>query len=284
MSLGKILVPIDGSAQDEISLTTAVRAAKPFNAHVVAFFAYPDPAEAMPIIGVPLNAEAMSAVIDGNTRIFRTKAKRIHDAMARVSAAEGARLVDSPCRQNTVTLSYREAIGYPPHVVSSAAALADLVVCAPAEKSPQIFETSLDLILQQHRPILLASSPPLAFRKAVIGWNGSAAATDAISAAMPFLEKADIVELICAERALGQSFDTEPVIAYLKAHGISPLEVHLGSWDTLPNNALAKLALEHNADLLVIGAFGHSRIREFFFGGVTNETLCRPPLPVLLAH
>ncbi|HEY8948719.1 MAG TPA: universal stress protein [Rhizomicrobium sp.] len=284
MSLGKILVPLDGSDQDDVSLVTAIRAAKPFHAHVVAFFAHPDPAEAMPIIGVPLNAEAMSAVIDGNTRIFRAKAKRIHDAMARVGASESARLVDAPYRQNVVTLSYREAIGYPPHLVSSAAALADLVVCAPADKAPQLFETSIDLILQQRRPILLASSPPAAFRKVVIGWDGSAAATRALSAAMPLLEKADIVELICVEQAIGQSFDTEPAIAYLKAHGISPSEVHLGRWDALPHDALTKLAVEHNADLLVIGAFGHSRIRETFFGGVTNETLCRPPLPVFLAH
>lgn len=284
MSLGKILVLLDGSDQDEVSLTTALRAAKPFHAHVVALFAHPDPAEAMPIVGVPLNADAMSAVIDGNTRIYRAKAKRIHDAMARVGAAEGARLVDAPCRQNIVTLSYREATGYPPHVVSSAAALVDLVVCGPAKKSPQIFETSIDLILQQRRPVLLASSPPAAFRKIVIGWNGSAAATHALSAAMPLLEKADIVELICVEQAIGQSFDTEPAIAYLKARGISPSEVHLGRWDALPHDALTKLALEHNADLLVIGAFGHSRIRETFFGGITNETLCRPPLPVLLAH
>lgn len=284
MSLGKILVALDGSDQDDVSLVTAIRAAKPFNAHVVAFFAHPDPAEAMPIIGVPLNAEAMSAVIDGNTRIFRAKAKHIHDAMARASAAEGARLVDAPRRHDVVTLSYQETTGYPPHVVSSAAALADLIVCAPAAKAPQVFETSIDLILQRRRPILLASSPPPAFRKVVIGWDGSAAATRAISAAMPFLERADIVELICVEQALGQSFDTEPIIAYLKAHGIFPSEVHLGRWDPLPHNELAKLAIEHNADLLVIGAFGHSRIRETLFGGVTNETLCRPPLPVLLAH
>lgn len=284
MSLGKILVPLDGTDRDEVSLTTALRAAKPFNAHVVVLFAHPDPAEAMPIVGVPLNADAMSAVIDGNKRTFRATAKRIHDTMARVGAVEGARLVETPCRQSVVTLSYREVAGYPPQVISSSAALADLVVCAPAEKSPRSFETSIDLILQQRRPILLASSPPAAFRKVIIGWNGSAAATRALSAAMPFLEKSDIVELICVEQEIGHSFDTEPAIAYLKAHGISPSELHLEKWGALPPDALTKLALEHNADLLVIGAFGHSRIRETFFGGVTNETLCRPSLPVLLAH
>lgn len=284
MSLGKILVPLDGSDQDEISLTTAIRAARPFNAHVSVLFAHPDPAEAMPIIGVPLSAEAMSAVIDGNARIFRAKAKRIHDTMARVGAAERAHLVETPCRENAVTVSYREATGYPPHVISSSAALSDLVVCAPAEGAPQVFETAIDLILQSRRPVLLASSPPAAFQKVVIAWDDSTAVAKAVSAAMPFLEKAVIVELICVEQAAGRSFDTDPAIDYLKAHGLSPSEVHLGRWDPLPHNMLTKLALEHNADLLVMGAFGHSRVRETFFGGVTNETLYHPPLPVLLAH
>ena len=284
MSLGKILVPLEGSDQDDVALTTAVRAAKPFNAHVTALFAHPDPAEAMPIIGVPLSAEAMSAVIDGNTRIFRAKTKRIHDTMARIAAKEGARIVDAPRREDAVTMSYQEAVGYPPEVVSRNAGLADLVVCTPVEGSPLAFETSIDLTLRYRRPILLASSPPAAFRKVMVGWDGSIAATHAIAAAIPFLEKADIVELICVERAIGRSFDTEPVIAYLRAHGISPSEVHLGKWDAPPHDMLMNLAAEREADLLVMGAFGHSRIRETIFGGVTNETLRRAPLPVLLAH
>jgi nucleotide-binding universal stress UspA family protein len=101
---------------------------------------------------------------------------------------------------------------------------------------------------------------------------------------MPLLEKADIVELICVEEAAGPSCDTDRVISYLKAHGVSASEVHQGMWDAVPHNTLSNLALDHNADLLVIGAFDHSRIRETVFGGVTNEILARPPLPVLLAH
>lgn len=284
MSFAKILVPVDGSDRDACTLTTAVRAAKPFNAHVVALFAHPDPAEALPIIGVPLTAEAMGAVIDGNTRIFRDKEKRIHDSIARIVVTEGIHPTAAPLRDEAVTISFHEAIGYPPDVISEAAMLADLTVCGPAQGSPDVFETAIDLVLAHHRPILLASCPPPAFRKVVIGWNNSRAAAHAVSAAMPLLEKADVVELICMEQAAGPSCDTDRVVSYLKAHGISPSEVHHGMWDTAPYNALSKLALDHNADLLVIGAFGHSRARETIFGGVTNEILARPPLPVLLAH
>jgi nucleotide-binding universal stress UspA family protein len=284
MSLGKVLVPLDGSDQDSILLTTAIRAAKPFNAHVAVLFAHADPAEALPIIGVPLTAEAMSAVIDGNRRIFRAKAKRIHDTIARACAAEGARLVAAPCRDETVTLSFREAAGYPPTVIGMSAALTDLVVCGPAGSAPGAFETAIDIVLHERRPILLAASPPSAFRKVMIGWNDTIPAAHGLLAAMPFLEKAEIIELVCLEQPSAPNFDTGHVCAYFKAHGIAFSELHLRILGSAQHVALAKFARDHRADLMVIGGFSHSRVRETLLGGVTSEILHEPPLPVLLAH
>lgn len=284
MSLGKILVPLDGSDQDQILLTTAVRAAKPFNAHVAVLFAHADPAEAMPLVGVPFTAEAMAAVIDGNTRMFRAKAKRIHDTMARVGEAEGARVVAAPCRGDAVTISFREAVGYPPRVIGTAASLADLAVCGPTASSPKAFETVIDLILHERRPVLLAATAPRAFRKVMIGWNDTVPAAHGLSAAMPFLEKAEIVELICLEQPGAPNFDTSHVAGYLKAHGLAFSERHLRILGSAHHNTLAKFACDHRADLLVIGGFSHSRVRETLLGGVTNEILHAPPLPVLLAH
>ena len=284
MSLAKILVAMDGSEGDASALTTAVRAARPFNAHIAALFAHPDPAEAMPLIGVPLSAEAMGAIIDGNTKIFRTAAKHIHETIAQVCKAEGARAVSAPMRGDAVTVSFRESIGYPPHVVGIAASLSDLTVMAPCAGSPKAFETALDLTLAQRRPVLLAASPPRAFRKIMIGWNNSAPAAHGISAAMPFLEKAEIIEIVCLQRGGAVDFNTDAVTAYLGAHGLACSEVHLRVPDSAPHASLAKFAGDHRADLLVIGGFSHSRVRETLFGGVTNEFLREPPLPVLLAH
>lgn len=284
MSLAKILVPVDGSDQDACALTTAVRAAKPFNAHVVALLAHADPAEAVPIMGVPLSGEAMGAIINGNTRIFRAAAKRIHDTVAQICKTEGARVVDAPLRQDAVTVSFREAVGYPPRVIQAAAALSDLVVCAPCAGSPKGFETAVDLILAERRPVLLAAKPPQAFRKIMIGWNNTAPAAHSISAAMPFLEKAQIIELICLQRPGAADFGTDNVTAYLKAHGLTCSEVHLRILGTALHTSLAKSACENRADLLVIGGFGHSRVQETLFGGVTNTFLRDPPLPVLLTH
>lgn len=284
MSLAKILVAVDGSDRDACALSTAIRAAKPFNAHVVALFAHPDPAEALPIIGVPLSAEAMGAIIDGNTKIFQIAVQRIHETIAQTCKAEGASAVATPQRGDTVTISFRETIGYPPNVIKSAAALSDLSVYAPCAGSPKSFETLIDLLLTERRPVLLAARPPQSFRKIVLAWNNTAPAAHGISAAMPFLEKADIIEIICLQSPSNPDFGTDNVTAYLKAHGLTVSEVHRRMDGAAVPASLAKFASENHADLLVMGGFSHSRVRETLFGGVTNEFLRNPPLPVLLAH
>ena len=284
MSLAKILVAVDGSERDACALTTAVRAANLFNAHVAALFAHPDPAEVLPLIGVPLSAEAMGAIVGGNTKIFRTAAEHIRETIARACRAEGARAVSTPVRRDAVTVSFRESIGHPPHIIGVAASLSDLAVIAPCEGSPKAFETALDLTLAQRRPVLLAASPPQTFRKIMIGWNNTAPAAHGISAAMPFLQKAEIIEIVCLQPPGGPDFSADPVNAYLGAHGLACSEVHLRVLGSGLHRSLAKFAVEHRADLLVIGGFSHSRVRETLFGGVTNEFLRDPPLPVLLAH
>ncbi|HSM96894.1 MAG TPA: universal stress protein [Rhizomicrobium sp.] len=284
MSLAKILIAVDGSERDACALMTAVRAAKLFNAHVAALFAHPDPAEVLPLIGVPLSAEAMGAIVGGNIKIFRAAADKIRETIAQVCRAEGARAVSTPVRKDAVTISFREAIGHPPHVIGAAASLSDLAVMAPCAESPKAFETALDLTLAQRRPVLLAASPPRAFRKIMIGWNNTAPAAHGISAAIPFLQKAEIIEIVCLQPPGGPDFNADPVTAYLKAYGLACSEVHLRVLGSALHRSLGKFASEHRADLLVIGGFSHSRVRETFFGGVTNEFLREPPLPVLLAH
>lgn len=283
MSLAKILVTLDGSDRDASALTTAIRAAKPFKGHVAAFFAHTDPAD-IPIASAPLSPDVMHEIIEGNTRLFRDVTKRIQNTIAAICAAEHSRAVPALCRSETVTVSFHKAIGYPPGLTEAAALLSDLVVCTPCAGSSREFEIVVDLVLTARRPVLLAAEPPSAFRKIMIGWNNTIPAAHSVSAAMPFLEKADAIELVCLQQTRVPDFGTGAVTAYLKAHGLGCSEIHLRILDNVVHRSLAQFASEKKADLLVLGGFSHSRVRETFFGGVTNEFLRNPPLPVLLAH
>jgi nucleotide-binding universal stress UspA family protein len=132
--------------------------------------------------------------------------------------------------------------------------------------------------------VLLATEPPQAFRKIMIGWNNTVSAAHSVSAAMPFLEKAEAIELVCLQQTRVPDFATDSVTDYLKAHGLTCSEVHLRILDSVVHRSLAQFASEKKADLLVLGGFSHNRVRETLFGGVTNEFLRNPPLPVLLVH
>ena len=140
------------------------------------------------------------------------------------------------------------------------------------------------------RPVLAVpqsfSGKPIAER-IVVGWDGSLQAIRAIQAALPLLARSQSVQLalINADRESGLHGD-EPgadMALYLARHGV-PVEVVAENTQGAPGQALADLAHDAGAGLIVAGAFGHSRYRELVLGGVTRYLLERSPLPVLLAH
>jgi nucleotide-binding universal stress UspA family protein len=121
----------------------------------------------------------------------------------------------------------------------------------------------------------------------VVGWDGSAQAVRAISAAMPVLVRAREVRLALVNPDLESGLHGEEpgadMALYLARHGVR-VEVVIERTRAWAGDALLELALSAGAGLLVTGAFGHSRYREIALGGVTRILLDRAPVPVLLAH
>ena len=104
---------------------------------------------------------------------------------------------------------------------------------------------------------------------------------------LPFMERfaaARAAGFDAVEYLFPYAYPKQALAAALKAHGLTCSEVHLRILGTALHTSLAKSACENRADLLVIGGFGHSRVQETLFGGVTNTFLRDPPLPVLLTH
>ncbi len=122
---------------------------------------------------------------------------------------------------------------------------------------------------------------------AVVGWDGSMQAIRAIDAALPLLRRADAVKLaLINPDATAELHGEEPgadMALYLARHGV---EVDVIVEHTRANigDALMKVAHDAGAGLLVTGAFGHSRYREFVLGGVTRSLLAKSGIPLLLAH
>jgi nucleotide-binding universal stress UspA family protein len=122
---------------------------------------------------------------------------------------------------------------------------------------------------------------------AVIGWDGSMQAIRAIEGALPLLQRAESVKLVLVNPdTLSELHGEEPgadMALYLARHDVL-VDVVVERTRATHGDALLSVARSSGAGLLVTGAYGHSRYREWVLGGVTREVLERAPIPLLLAH
>jgi nucleotide-binding universal stress UspA family protein len=146
------------------------------------------------------------------------------------------------------------------------------------------------VVFDSGRPVLVfapgAADLKSRIGKAVVAWDGSRSAARAINDALPLLEGASQVSVLTlvndkptAVRGLG-----ETAVRHLKAHGVPAVAKELDVEKGSARAMIADYALGAGADLLVMGAYGHSRAREFILGGATEEVLQELKTPVLFSH
>lgn len=169
------------------------------------------------------------------------------------------------------------------------ARLADLVVLSmPShERGPdQPLPIAADVAMHARAPVLAVPEvkrPLDCAGTAVVAWNGSSEAANALRLARPMLRGASAVHIVTIGEE-GGAFDSGAAAQYLSRHDIRS-EIHsapLGERKVA--EAIAEVSGKLGADYLVMGAYGHSRLRELVLGGVTNEMLQDSRIPLLLAH
>lgn len=139
---------------------------------------------------------------------------------------------------------------------------------------------------------LLAGRPVLALpyawasvpigQRIVIGWDGGREAARAVADAMPFLQAASEVAVLMVDRQ--GDLPGADISAYLARRGVNVEAVALADSGISVADTLLSTAADRNADLLVMGAYGRSRLREMILGGTTRRILSEMTLPVLLSH
>jgi nucleotide-binding universal stress UspA family protein len=169
---------------------------------------------------------------------------------------------------------------------------ADLVVVGQADRDSNEGNLLPDLpdytLLNCGRPVLLVPREgrfPTIGKRVMVAWNGSVEAAKAVTAALPLLRGAEQVTLAVlgdSADALGESPGAD-IALYLARHGVN-VEVLRRTEPADPGKAILSLAADFNVDLLVMGAYGHSRFREMMLGGATRTILATATLPVLMAH
>jgi nucleotide-binding universal stress UspA family protein len=172
---------------------------------------------------------------------------------------------------------------------------ADLVVIGqpnPAEHTVDgTHAAPADVVLTCPRPVLTVpyiGMPKTLANHALIAWNGSREACRAVTDALPLLQKAGRVTVMAVNPVIDEySHGPLPgadLAAYLAHHGVNvDVRADPGAVVDVADELLSRIA-DLNVDLLVMGAYGHSRASEWVFGGVTRSILQSMTVPVLLSH
>jgi nucleotide-binding universal stress UspA family protein len=288
MAFVKILAPLTGGPRDAVVLASAFAAAKPFNAHVAALFVRPDATEAVPFYGESVSAGVMQEIADASKKAADEASKLARATLQTAAAAAGATVTEAPELRDAPTASLREVTGNFADQVTLAARLSDLVVFGTLKEGdrPGLSEAFEATLIETGRPVLL--SPECGAvdfsAKIALAWNDSVASAHAITAALPFLKRARSVEILSVTRGKDEPIGCGELCGYLKLHGVASSERIIEAGLRSIGDALLEEAAKGGAGLLVAGGYGHSRLREMFFAGVTRHVVGKASLPLFLVH
>lgn len=199
--------------------------------------------------------------------------------------------VEARMEREGVAWDWRHSDGDVVQCLLSASRLADAIVVTLPKQGRRAIGDPLpivaDLAISSRAPILAVPQGSGGFScqgRAMVAWDGSHEAAMALCAAKPLLALASVVHVVTVEEKTKRDFPPIDASEYLSRHGIAS-EIH--EWPRkgrTVEEALAAAAAELNADWIAMGAFGHSRLRETIFGGVTRYLLGEARVPLLLAH
>jgi nucleotide-binding universal stress UspA family protein len=282
MALKDILVHLDITPRCATRLEVAARLAMQHGAHLTGLHVIDIPSAnyfygaAMPF--VPANPEEI--------------VQRI-----RAEASEAAKPVEAAfrdcLRRNGIEGEWRMVEGSPPATVALHARYTDLsLVGQPNRDEPQDSDAvTVTTVMTSGRPVLaipFAGEFPTIGERVLVAWNASREAARAVNDALPLLIGAKQVTVLAInpQRGVGGHGDVPAadIALHLARHGLKAEAAHTVARDIADGEALLSYAADIGADLIVAGAYGHSRARELVFGGVTRTLIAEMTAPVLLSH
>jgi nucleotide-binding universal stress UspA family protein len=175
--------------------------------------------------------------------------------------------------------------------IIEAARTADLIIAGgTGEGDPlgQWYDLPIRLVLETGRPVLLVPEncgTDKPGEQVTIAWNQSKESARATFDALPLLQLATRVRVLSVNSTEESTEDpTQELVASLKRHGVDAEGVVSNTTDRSESEHLLAEHARSGSDLLVMGCYGHSRVREFVFGGVTQHALNHLKTPVLMSH
>ena len=281
MSYKTLLVYLNDEHRLPGLLTVAQSIAKANEAHLIGLAVLP------PIIIVPGGEGDPGIVIDEHRVSYREQIGRMREAFT------------SATRESGLSAEWRELdcqevnpFGNAAGLVVSQARSADLVIAS--QSSPDwllsgLLDVDEALVMESGRPVLLVprtARPTTVATRITVAWDGRREAARALFDAVPLLKAARSVNLVWVNppEQVETSVGSNDITHALARHGVTCGEIRRIETAANAGAALLEAAENDGSDLLVMGCYGHSRFREFVFGGASRHVLQHMHVPVLMSH
>lgn len=273
MSYSTLLVHLDAGGPNSHVLNVAAGLAQQYDAQVIG-------------IAACQTLQAASLVGDFTGDSIALAREAAMDALSAVEAEFHAFPALKPCALDWRSLSTTDSIW---QTVANEARCADLIITSARRGASSNAGQHADagkLVINAGRPVLIVPDSPATcrFTRVVVTWAETRECRRAVADALPILKRAErVVVLNIAREPAGTEGPGKDVVAWLARHGISADQIVARASDDVAAT-LAVIAAEQDAELIVAGAYGHNRLREWAFGGVTHDLLLRDRRCVLLSH
>jgi nucleotide-binding universal stress UspA family protein len=280
MSYKTVLVALNEINRLDALNTSAVKIAKIDAAFVRGLYTIPA-AQIYPSTGF----EAVPQMFEGHQTFFKNNLAKVKNAFE--TALQKAKL-----QGEFVSIEGRSPL-ISDEIISHGKSADIIIVSAtdPSEVSGVELDCIERVLVGAGRPLLVlprGSEHVLDLDQVVVGWNGGKEAARAVFDAIPLLQSAKSVHVVCVDPKNEERVTPEEpgrrIVATLQRHKIKSEAKTMEGGGESAGKALLKHAQEINAGLIVMGAYGHSRLREFVFGGATRHVLDDMTRPVLMSH
>jgi nucleotide-binding universal stress UspA family protein len=281
MTLKDLFLVIDDGPRSGDVLRVAVQLARAHGAHLSAgcpLELLAEPRGAMPALAVVEPSDIRPRRED-LMEVAAERSRHVEDAFIQASREAG------------VLHTWCDDLWALPSDAIAKARLADLVVVGqvnPAADAPPASRRLPEALLTESgRPLLIvpyAGSPDPTFHRILVGWDGGRASPRAVHDAMPLLHGAEEVMLFAIDAGAAETASLTGLGAHLVRHGVRVCTRRTVSGGVPICDIMLNAAADFGARLLVLGGYGHARLREQMLGGVTRDILRTMTVPVLLSH
>jgi nucleotide-binding universal stress UspA family protein len=271
-----VVVNLAGRGPQDFAADYAISLGAVFGAHIVGIAFIDDPVIPDGALGgIPVDMIEMQR--EENRKTAETAAARFETGARTAGISAETRILEA-------------SVGGGASLFGAIARRFDLAIVGQAQREHGASEEVMieAALFESGRPLVVVpyiQRQGLKLDRVIVCWDGGRTAARAIADAMPFLERAKAVDVvIVAEERKQDEITGAKLVQHLARHGIAASARRTSKGDISIENVILSYAADSGADFLVMGGYGHSRLREFILGGATRGILASMTLPVLMSH